>query len=1107
MLPADRCEYTFTDVSPAFTQSASELFQDYDFVEYRTLDIENDPLDQGIEEGSYDLVLAADVVHATADLKKTLSYLQSTLAPGGVLALIEAEPGNRWLDLTFGLTQGWWSFRDLNLRAEGPLLKPAEWENLLRSIDYDDVVALVDPEREGAGGQSVVLGRAPESVLLPEEEPASAPDQPRWFGDWVIFADSSGLGADIASRIEKRGGRAVLVHPDGQSGAGVTVRSGQAADHDRLFESIEPEGIIYLWKPAADDADGTELERAIEEGCVGVASVVQALVRKAPDEWPRLYVLTRGAHPLHNDTVRIEGAPAWGLGLVAGLEMPQTQWTMIDLDADPTPGEADAVWAQLCRQDFEREIAVRDGLSFTRRVARVNADAVHPPVVARDLPAETGFALKMATPGPLDELNYVAARRIEPAAGQVEVEVVASGLNFLDVMTALGQVPPLESAHELRFGAECAGIVRRVGDGVTDVAVGDAVVAVSSAQGTLGSFITLDANCVAGKPEQLTFEEAASVPIVFLTAWYGLHKLARLEAGERVLIHSAAGGTGLAALQVARMTGAEVLATAGSPEKRALLRSLGVQHVMDSRSPGFAEEVMAATDGAGVDVVLSSSGGDSSARSIACLAPYGRFVEIGKADFMNDSKLGLRPFLRNLAYFSFDLRQTLVDRPKLVRAELEQLLEFFAEGKLRPLPYRVYHPSQIQSAFRQMAAAKHIGKLVVAMDQRDFPVAVPESARVAPEGTWLITGGLGGVGLAMAESLVQAGVRHLALVGRSTTHDEKVLARVDDLRAQGAEVLVESVDVTSRTQVEGLLNKIGDSFPPLRGVLHCAMVLDDALLSDLDEKRFANALRVKVLGAWNLHELTRDLPLDAFVLFSSATSFIGNVGQANYGAANAFLDHLAAVRRADGLPALSVNWGAVSDAGYVASHEDVQRFVAATGMRGFTAKQAFEAMTTLSTGALPQAGVLPMDWPKFFRHHGLEQETSPRYETLFNDRLGGSDEGGDSAATSLRQQLRSHEAAERVEILTDRLKVRVATVLGIPLDALDTGMPLMDYLDSLLAVEISSWLERELGVKVTIMELMKGPSIAQLTDQLLDQMSGVDEAMAVSGVGSGTAGE
>jgi aryl carrier-like protein len=272
------------------------------------------------------------------------------------------------------------------------------------------------------------------------------------------------------------------------------------------------------------------------------------------------------------------------------------------------------------------------------------------------------------------------------------------------------------------------------------------------------------------------------------------------------------------------------------------------------------------------------------------------------------------------------------------------------------------------------------------------------------------------------------------------------------------------------------------------------MALDDALITEMDEERLHRVIRPKALGAWYLHELTAELPVRAFVLFSSATSMIGNTGQANYGAANAYLDHLAEYRKAQGLPALAVNWGAVSDAGYLARNRDIARVVASTGLRDFTAARAYAALRLLWSGNHARVGVLPVVWSRFFQRHGFDADSQPRYADLYESQA--ADGSRDASGEILREQLRAHSGDTRMELLRSSLRARVATVLGMPIAELADDKPLMDYLDSLLAVEISAWLERELGVKVTIMELMKGPSVAQLADQLLSQLPESGNAIA-----------
>lgn len=1055
VLPADRCEYVFTDVSPAFLGSARERFRDYGFVDYRVLDLEHDLTGQGLPGGRFDLVVASDVVHATADIKKTLLYLQEVLAPGGVLMLVEAAPSTPWLDLTFGLTDGWWSFRDQRLRPLTPLLSADGWLEVLRSLDFDDAVALGDPAHTGAGSQSVIVARNAAPPV------PTAPEPPAEVGTWVLLAGENPLADALAARVREHGGRAVAA----------------GAPDDIDLEGVGIPTVIVDMRTGADDAEDTLTATTLR-----IVDLLRRVCSADDRAWPRIIEITRGAHAFRAETADPTGAAAWGLAVVAGVELPGLRFTALDLEIEPSAGDVDAVWSEVFADEGEREVVVRAGERFVRRLETWSPRPQ--PIPAAALPADSGFVLTTANPGALDSLRFEECERRDPAAGEIEIEVVAAGLNFLDVMSALGQIPPLESASGHRFGAECAGVITRVGAGVEGLRPGDEVVAVSPAQAALASHLTVAAAHVVPKPATLGFEAAGSVPVVFLTAWYALHELARIRSGERVLIHAGTGGTGMAAVQIARAAGAEVFATAGSPAKRELLRSLGVRHVFDSRSLDFADRIREVTAGAGVDVVLNSIAGDAAARSMACLAPYGRFIELGKRDLLQDRRMGLRPFLHNLAYFAFDLRRLLLDRPEATQRAFAALMQRFGTGELSPLPYRLYHPAQTEAAFRQLAAARHIGKVVVAVQERDIGVVrAPRQPRF--DGTWLITGGLGGFGLAMAEALAESGVRDLVLVGRSGITGDEQAQRVESLRRRGARVAVEAADISSRDALAGVLDRIAAGPAPLRGVLHCAMVLDDALLVDMDADRVRRVLAAKATGARNLDELTAGLPLEAFVLFSSATSMVGNRGQANYGVANAYLDHLAHARRARGDVALSINWGAISDVGYVARHNDIGRFVAATGMRGFTAAAAYRALTTLWSRDATQVGVLPMNWPEFFGHHGVTPNSHPRYEQLAGQAHGATTAAGGG---SLRQQLEAAGADARAELIVAALKTRLAAVLGIPLETLDATMPLMDYLDSLLAVEISAWLERELGTKVTIMELMKGPSVLELTEMILDRL-------------------
>ncbi|MEK9138266.1 MAG: SDR family NAD(P)-dependent oxidoreductase, partial [Bacteroidota bacterium] len=467
---------------------------------------------------------------------------------------------------------------------------------------------------------------------------------------------------------------------------------------------------------------------------------------------------------------------------------------------------------------------------------------------------------------------------------------------------------PADSDDRLTLGDECSGIIVDVGEGVHEFAPGDEVIA--STRGCLSSFVTTNAVLVIRKPVHLTFEEAAAIPVVFTTAYYALHILGRMAQGERVLIQAGAGGVGLAAIQLAQRAGAEVFATAGSPEKRAFLQMLGVKHVMDSRSLSFADEVMDLTHGGGVDIVLNSLAGEAIQKGLSCLAPFGRFIEIGTRDIYQNTKLGMRPFKNSISFISANPK-VFTERPTLIRTCMDEVVRLFEKRELHAPPHRVFALGDVVNAFRHMAQAKHIGKIVVSFHNEEVAVEphYEQSVRLKDNTSYLITGGLGGFGLATAEWMTANGARHIALMGRSATINNEAQQAIARMESKGTQVLVVRGDVAVEEDVTRVLDQVKASLPPLRGIIHAAMVLDDGVLLQLTSDRFRTAMRPKILGAWNLHNATLDTPLDLFVLYSSVATIAGNPGQGNYVAANAFLDFIAHYRKQHGLPALYIAWG------------------------------------------------------------------------------------------------------------------------------------------------------------------------------------------------------
>jgi NADPH:quinone reductase-like Zn-dependent oxidoreductase/acyl carrier protein len=668
------------------------------------------------------------------------------------------------------------------------------------------------------------------------------------------------------------------------------------------------------------------------------------------------------------------------------------------------------------------------------------------------------------------------AERRQPGPGEVEIRVRATGLNFRDVLNVLGLYP----GDAGPLGGECAGEVVAIGEGVSRLAVGDPVVAL--APGCFSSYATTLAALAVPIPQHLGFEEAATIPIAFLTADYALRRLGRMRAGDRILIHAASGGVGLAAVQLAQMAGAEIFATAGNPEKRRYLESLGVPHVMDSRSLEFADQIRQATQSRGVDLVLNSLAGESIAQSISVLAPGGRFLEIGKTDLWDQDRVAaLNP---GASFYAIALDQMTADDPQAVGTSLRRLMEEFAAKRLQPLPRRVFPIGKAADAFRYMARARHIGKIVVTAPDVGWDKA-PSGTGVSPvdrgvdgqdaratrasqptqlreDATYLITGGLGGLGLKVAEWMADRGARHLVLVGRSgaSQRAQPVLKRLQDA---GVQVVVARADAARRDDLAKLLLELEAGMPPLRGVVHAAGVLDDGVLTEQTRRRFDAVMAAKVAGAWNLHVLCEGRPLDFFVLFSSAAALFGSPGQGNYAAANAFLDALAHHRQWAGRPALAVNWGSWSEVGMAAASRDVAgRHWEELGMGWIDPPRGLRTLGRLLRSDAAQAAVLPVDWSKFFARVPVAA-APPFLAEMGSQTESGASVSGESS--EFLSRLQEAEPGERQEVLLAEIRRQVALVLGNdPSNLPDPYRPLHELgFDSLAAVELCNALGRSLG--------------------------------------------
>lgn len=899
--------------------------------------------------------------------------------------------------------------------------------------------------------------------------------------NWIIFADQNGLGDSLAAELHTQGASCVLVKPDSEyrqiDGNNYRMSPTRREHFQQLFDEINksteqsPTGIIHLWGlDDSFDADSTDhpdedarLTSSQNLTYGSILYLVQALAEKEMSP-AGLWLVTRGVHAVKSESeaTALVQAGIWGLGRAITLEYPNWKCTCVDLDPGQGDNPVQALLREISTQDDENQVAWRGAERYVARLKHYQ-----PKTNTLFIPPEGSFELITSAPGVLDNLHLHLITRQSPGRGEVEIKVQATGLNFRDVLFALGMYP----GAAILLGNECVGTVTAVGEGVTDFRVGDEVIALSA--GAFRSHMTLPLERIFAKPAAVSVSQAATIPTAFLTAYYGLHHLAKIKAGDRVLIHAAAGGLGLAAVQLARQAGAEIYATAGSPEKRDFVQSLGVKHVFDSRTLDFADEIMQVTGGKGVNVVLNSLTDDFIPKSLSVLAEGGCFLEVGKRDDWNQTKVTeLNP---TLIYHRYDMGTEMVNDMPFIRTMLNGILADFESGALKPLPLQTFPMQSVQEAFRFMAQARHIGRIVVTQEENVLPIR--------ENGTYLITGGLGGLGMLTASWMVDQGARHLVLMSRRELTEETCRS-LDKLRqSYGADIVIARGDIAHKADLERVLCQIERDMPPLRGVMHMAGVVDDGIFSQQNWARFEKVLAPKANGAWHLHTLTQDKSLDFFVLFSSASSLIGSAGQSNYNTANAFMDELAHYRRARGLPAMSVNWGPWSEVGMAAAMQPAAP--SRKNQETISPEEGLNILGQLLSRNPVQVGVVPINWNRY----SLNLNGKPVQPILKQLVKAGAATSEMGPTETILEQVKSTPPEEQEKVISRHVQLLVIKILGFDTSqSFDPQCTLTDLgMDSLMAVELKNKVDADFGVNIPLTYFIEEASIAGLSKKVHDQ--------------------
>ena len=1067
-LPEGRFDYTYTDISAGFFAEAEARFGDGGgCIEYRPLDIEKEPIAQGFESHGYDLMIASNVLHATRYLGETLGHCLDLLAPSGQLVALENLSGLGWMDLTFGQLDGWWRFAD-DYRPHHALANPAVWRQALGDAGFAGAEVLGPDEADTSGMQDkgVIVAQGPAQV----KEPA---------GTWVLAADNRGLAQELATGLAVRNQTVILAHPtapeNGKSAAtepGITrtaidpeLRESWQALVMNLPQDTPFKGVVHL---AGLDGHGTqalteEMAADVKHAGASALALVQGITDSDMAPANGVWFVTRGAQVSERELGgELAGAALWGFGKAVAREAPQLQPRMLDLDPDLLAPAPDLI-NELLYPDQENHITYRRGRRQTARLVRMGA---------RDgrlaFPDGPDWVLAPDPDGVFHRpcVQPLPTRPLD--SREVRVAVDAAGLNFWDVFRSLGFI------EEGLLGREMSGHILETGSEVSTVSAGDHILGLGF--GAFGPQMITHEELVTAAPPGLSVSELATVPSAFVSAALSF-EYSGLKAGERVLIHAGAGGVGLAAIQLVQASGAEVFATASAP-KQDYLRSLGVKHIFDSRTTAFGQEIMEATGGKGVDVVLNSLTGEGFIdASLSCLRQEGRFIEMARRDILSEEDMAaVRP---DVSYAILELDVLKKTEPAWVGKVLRGITARLASGELKPIIHSRWPLAEAGDALTFMRSARHLGKIVVTT-----PPLV--RGRLRQDRTYLVTGGLGGIGCAVATWLADQGAGSIVLNGRRDP-DATAEEVIQGLRNQGVNVQVELADVTDAAAIEQMLERMDRELPPLGGVIHSVGVLSDGALTNQTWDRFEEVLWPKILGGWQLHRATAQLDLDFFILFSSRVGVMGNPGQANHAAANAFLDQLAGHRRALGLPGQAIAWGAWSEIGEAAEQRDrIDRQRTALGGRWFTPQQGMRAFDRLVRQDTTTSVVMSMDWSVF---EEAVEERPPLLEDLLSANTG-TTAAAASASDDLMTRLRGTPAPAHEELLVSFVQQEVQAVLRLQ-STPDPTVGFFDLgMDSLMAVELRNRLNRAFSGEYTASNtiVFDYPDVATLARHLVGEL-------------------
>jgi NADPH:quinone reductase-like Zn-dependent oxidoreductase/2-polyprenyl-3-methyl-5-hydroxy-6-metoxy-1,4-benzoquinol methylase len=1062
--------YTYTDVSSGFFPAAKERFKDHAGVDYAILDISKDPLEQGFEPESFDLIIACNVLHATPNIHETLTHVRKLLHPRGRLFLQELSPETKWINFVMGVLPGWWLGAD-DLRFPEPYINSKRWDEELRRAGFADTAVAYDgylnnnivsmPAETSPRPKRVTLLQPPGTPLPSVEKLGNSLQDSGYHVDRYTLGSSLLLprSQDVLAALDLAG---PFFHE---------LDEHQFANFQDFIRQAKDAQCGVLWVTAASQAGCLDPRYA---PVIGVSRVL------------------RTEMSLDFATLELGDLSHTDFSVVPTV-LAEFQRRIVEPDVSP-----DAEWAHV------------DGKTLIGRYHFID--------VVEELKVGGGEnpvrKLEQHRPGLANTLFWKPMPQRELADDEVRIDVRAVGLNFKDVLICLGVITEPSSIGR-GMGYECSGEVITVGSGVTKHRIGDRVIASSSGSFTTSHYVS--EQLCAKLPDAMSFEDGATLPAVYCTAIYCLLDTGRLKKGMSVLIHSAAGGVGIAAIQIAKMVSAEIYCTVSSEEKIQYLMTqfdIPRDHIYNSRDTSFLPAVLEKTGGRGVDVVLNSLSGELLHTSWKCVAEFGTFVEIGRRDFIGQGTLAMELFESNRSFVGFDLLLFSTERPQAIESLMNRAVQFYHQGHIKPIaPMKTFSATQISEPFRYMQKAQHIGKIVVTMprERESLPSeAVHEELSLRGDRAYLFVGGLGGLGRSITTWLAEKGARHVVFLSRSAGNigDEDPFVR--ELASVGCRTTRLSGDVSN---YEDVIRAVKAVESPIAGVLQASMVLRDNSFVDMQWEQWVTASKPKIRGTWNLHNaLMREQvePLDFFFLFSSAGAMTGQWGQANYNAGNTFLDAFVSYRHSLGLPASTVNIGVIGDVGYVSENTDVLDSLRSTAQYIMKEPALLDSIELMLKRSTPRSSSPPAAQGRKRMYYVQKSQigiglrsvlpiTAPANRTVWRkdprmlvyrnleatDTSSTSGSASDEELTQFLRGITSNmtllKSADAAALLSREIGKTLLGFMMRSTDELNLDAPLATIgIDSLISIEVRNWIRRRLGAEVTVLEIVRAENLKHL---------------------------